>query len=68
MGPLKRLRWSYGLSTRDVAAGAGINKTHYVRLEDGVTKKPKQDTIQKLATFFGEDPATIGRMFPKGKR
>jgi hypothetical protein len=65
---LRQLRWSYGLSIRDVSRGTGINQYHLFRLETGVTLRPTLKTIQRLADFYGETNERISRMVHEGRK
>lgn len=52
MEHLKELRKERGLLQRDVAAYLGVDRTTYLKYENG-TNEPDIEIIKKLSSFFG---------------
>jgi transcriptional regulator with XRE-family HTH domain len=50
---LARLRVASGLSQRQLAALSGVNYSLIAKIEMGVTRHPRTDTLQKLQSALG---------------
>lgn len=50
---LAMYRKARGLSYEQLSRATGMSKTHLHQLETGTTDNPKQDTLIKLAKFYG---------------
>jgi len=55
---LKRLRSEHGLSQRNLALRAGLNRSYLSRLENG-KNDPRLEIIGKLAKVLGVTPAKL---------
>jgi transcriptional regulator with XRE-family HTH domain len=56
---LRELRRRHGLSQEKLADRAGVSLTTVARLESQPTSPCRCQTLARLATALGEDPATI---------
>lgn len=64
---LKRLRKEAGLSQEELAARAGIHRTHIGFIEKG-RRLPKIDTLYRVAQGLEVDPGLLLQGFPpKGR-
>ncbi len=56
---LRKLREKQGRGIKQVAPEIGLSYSYLSKLENGLLE-PSENTIQRLATFYGEDPEVIG--------
>lgn len=51
----KQARLRKGITQKAVAIAVGLSLTGYQLIEDGVTKKPRADTVEKLKNYLREE-------------
>jgi len=56
---LKALRQAKGLTKYRLAKLSGISETYIYRLERGLIKNPRRDTLQRIAVGLGESVSTL---------
>jgi len=50
----KQARIKKGITQKAVAIAVGLSLTGYQLIEDGVTKNPRADTVEKLKNYLKE--------------
>ena len=50
---LCQLRREYGYKQKEVSEGTGISCSQLSNIEQRITRRPRRETLQKLANFFG---------------
>ena len=56
---LKYYRAKLGLSQRDLAKGAGVNRSHLASIESGMQPNTSLKTVEKLAAALGISPLDL---------
>lgn len=56
---LRELREREGWSKAEAARRIGMDRTQYLRMEDGQPKRPKYETLVKLADAYGVKPVVL---------
>ena len=64
---IKAVRVSWGWTQKYVADHAGIGRTTYMRIEQGI-QQPHEDTIKRLCSLFQASPEQLGFSLKKRKK
>jgi len=57
-------RLNRGLSINTVIAKLNVSRATIYRLENGISKNPRAETIKKLADLYGEDVSFFMKQVP----
>lgn len=62
MSELRRARVNRNLSITDLAEAAELSPEQIRNIENGRTRNPRADTLNRLAVVLGVEPATLDPM------